>query len=59
MIVRRIDRQFSEGETAAPDVDVRLTQATAMKGLALWVTAGVLTHLAIRTIDSWFDRKKG
>jgi hypothetical protein len=39
------------------DVDVRVKPSTAVAGLGLWVTAGVLTHLAIRMIDGWLDKK--
>ncbi len=54
MIVQRC-RRFGEDLTAtAPEVDVDVRPQTAAKGLALWVTAGVLTHVVIRLVDKHF-----
>lgn len=42
---------------AAEDVDVNVTEKTALKGMMLWVLGGVLTHIAIRWVDSTFYRR--
>lgn len=60
MIVRRV--RFGDGPSvpAAPtgDVDVTVSEQTAVKGLMFWVLGGVLTHIAIRWVDSAFYKEK-
>lgn len=62
MIVRRV--RFGEdpsaivpGNNDVDNIDVKVQPSTALKGLGLWVTAGVLTHIAIRIVDRWFEKK--
>jgi hypothetical protein len=57
VIVRRVRRFGEDLSATSPEVDFDVKPQTAVKGLALWVAAGVLTHVAIRIVDQWFDRK--
>lgn len=67
--MRVYSRRFAEDPTTAPvaaapdpaadDIDVHVKPSTAMSGLMLWVAAGVLTHIAIRIVDGWLDKKGG
>jgi hypothetical protein len=66
VIVRRVGQPFGPlGALARPsfaqaeeDLSVQVKPSTAAAGLGLWVLGGVLTHLAIRAVDSWLDRRK-
>lgn len=71
MIVRRVDpRAYARlGQPFGPmpgyslaygDIteDVKVTEKTALAGLGLWILGGVLTHVAVRLVDSWFFKEK-
>lgn len=45
-------------DAPAPDsnIDVSVRPSTAASAVGLWVLAGVLTHVAIRFVDRWFEK---
>lgn len=46
------------GDPGDLDVDVAIQPSTVLYGVEALVVAGVVTHLAIRLIDRWFDGRK-
>jgi hypothetical protein len=67
VIVRRVSYRQPFGPLPLPygyagygeeDITLPVNEKTAAAGLGLWILGGVLTHVAIRLVDSWFFKEK-